>query len=75
MFEPVSGANNTTVEERVAQGLEHTQRFVERRLQPEEGKRKLAFLSFSSGTTGRPKVRETIMSVPLSWAEVRSSMG
>ncbi|KAH9903440.1 amp dependent CoA ligase [Cubamyces lactineus] len=55
VFEPVPGANDTTVEELVAQGLEHTQRFVERRLQPGEGKRKLAFLSFSSGTTGRPK--------------------
>ncbi|KAI0325517.1 amp dependent CoA ligase [Cubamyces sp. BRFM 1775] len=55
VFESVPGANNTTAEELVVQGLEHTQQFVERRLRPGEGKRKLAFLSFSSGTTGRPK--------------------
>lgn len=31
--------------------------FVERRLAKGEAKTKVAFLSFSSGTTGRPKVR------------------
>ncbi|KAI0657465.1 amp dependent CoA ligase [Cubamyces menziesii] len=46
---------HVTIEQLVAEGLEQTQRFVERRLGPGEGKRKLAFLSFSSGTTGRPK--------------------
>ncbi|KAH9903423.1 amp dependent CoA ligase [Cubamyces lactineus] len=46
---------HVTVEQLVAEGLERTQQFVERRLGPGEGKRKLAFLSFSSGTTGRPK--------------------
>ncbi|KAI0325523.1 amp dependent CoA ligase [Cubamyces sp. BRFM 1775] len=46
---------HVTVEQLVAEGVEQTQRFVERRLGPGEGKRKLAFLSFSSGTTGRPK--------------------
>ncbi|OJT02330.1 4-coumarate--CoA ligase-like 7 [Trametes pubescens] len=55
VFDAVHGASNTTVHELIAEGLEHTQQFVERRLQPGEGKRKLAFLSFSSGTTGRPK--------------------
>lgn len=30
--------------------------FVERTLEPGEGRTKLAFLSFSSGTTGKPKV-------------------
>lgn len=57
VFDAVPGASNTTVHELIAEGLEHTQQFVERKLQPGEGKRKLAFLSFSSGTTGRPKVR------------------
>ncbi|CDO75537.1 hypothetical protein BN946_scf184776.g3 [Trametes cinnabarina] len=55
VFDPVPGASNLTVHELIAQGLEHTQQFVEPRLKPGEGKRKLAFLSFSSGTTGRPK--------------------
>ncbi|KAI0356905.1 amp dependent CoA ligase [Trametes cingulata] len=55
VFDPVEGARNTDVHALVAEGLEHTQKFVERRLGPGEGKRKLAFLSFSSGTTGRPK--------------------
>ncbi|KAI8989132.1 amp dependent CoA ligase [Trametes punicea] len=55
VFDAVPGANITTVHTLIAQGLEHTQRFAEPRLQPGESKRKLAFLSFSSGTTGRPK--------------------
>ncbi|KAI0672316.1 amp dependent CoA ligase [Trametes maxima] len=50
-----TSSNFASVDALIAQGLEHTQRFVERKLQPGEGKRKLAFLSFSSGTTGRPK--------------------
>jgi 4-coumarate--CoA ligase len=40
----------------VAYGLAHPPNFVERRLRPGEGKTKVAFLSFSSGTTGKPKV-------------------
>ncbi|KAI0634243.1 amp dependent CoA ligase [Trametes polyzona] len=55
VFDNVPGANIVTVDKLVEEGLEHTQQFVERRLQPGEGRRKLAFLSFSSGTTGRPK--------------------
>ncbi|KAI0827404.1 amp dependent CoA ligase [Trametes gibbosa] len=55
VFDAAPGADNVTVHALVAEGLELTQQFVERRLQPGEGKRKLAFLSFSSGTTGRPK--------------------
>lgn len=40
----------------VEEGVGQIKRFNERRLSPGEGKTKLAFLSFSSGTTGRPKV-------------------
>ncbi|KAF9046777.1 phenylacetyl-CoA ligase [Panaeolus papilionaceus] len=36
-------------------GLRNQTMYAERRLSPGEGKTKLAFLSFSSGTTGRPK--------------------
>ncbi|KII86993.1 hypothetical protein PLICRDRAFT_177701 [Plicaturopsis crispa FD-325 SS-3] len=44
-----------TVNELVAYGLSQVPSFVERKLAPGEAKTKLAFLSFSSGTTGRPK--------------------
>ena len=37
-------------------GIRNKTSFVERILKPGEGKTKLALLSFSSGTTGRPKV-------------------
>ena len=46
----------------ITYGLAHPPNFVERRLRPGEGKTKVAFLSFSSGTTGKPKVG-TICSV------------
>ncbi|OCH94572.1 amp dependent CoA ligase [Obba rivulosa] len=39
----------------IADGLARPPSFIERRLQPGEAKEKLAFLSLSSGTTGRPK--------------------
>jgi 4-coumarate--CoA ligase len=42
--------------ELIAYGLAHKPNFVERRLDPGEAKTKVAFLSFSSGTTGKPKV-------------------
>src|ERR1700683_3768261 len=45
-----------TLEDLVAEGLNIEPHFVERRLAPREAKTKVAFLSFSSGTTGRPKV-------------------
>lgn len=41
----------------IAYGLSQKPNFVERRLAKGEAKTKLAFLSFSSGTTGKPKVR------------------
>ncbi|KAF9811107.1 hypothetical protein IEO21_06656 [Rhodonia placenta] len=50
-----SSKSHKTVEEIVKQGLSSPLNYRERRLQPGEGRRKLAFLSLSSGTTGRPK--------------------
>jgi len=44
-----------TISSLVDEGLAQQTTFVERRLKPGEGKTKLAFLSFSSGTTGKPK--------------------
>ncbi|EAU85801.1 phenylacetyl-CoA ligase [Coprinopsis cinerea okayama7 len=44
-----------TVEGLVQYGLSQPISFTELKLRPGEGKTKLAFLSFSSGTTGRPK--------------------
>ena len=46
-----------TISDLVGEGLGKPATFTERRLAPGEAKTKLAFLSFSSGTTGRPKVR------------------
>ncbi|CCM01556.1 uncharacterized protein FIBRA_03615 [Fibroporia radiculosa] len=46
---------HVTLNQLVAEGLAAPQSFVERKLKPGEGRTKLAFLSFSSGTTGRPK--------------------
>lgn len=45
------------VDDLVVEGLNSAPNYVERKLEPGEGKTKLAFLSFSSGTTGKPKVR------------------
>ncbi|KXN84605.1 4-coumarate--CoA ligase 3 [Leucoagaricus sp. SymC.cos] len=50
-----SGIGKITVEDMVHLGRTHAPAFEERKLKPGEGKTKLAFLSFSSGTTGRPK--------------------
>jgi 4-coumarate--CoA ligase len=52
----VPGSAHTTLNDLVAFGLTEKSNFVERRLYPGEAKTKLAFLSFSSGTTGQPKV-------------------
>ncbi|KAI0943773.1 hypothetical protein AcW1_002856 [Taiwanofungus camphoratus] len=52
---PPSRTPHPTVDELVAEGLAQPPRFVERRLAPGEARTKLAFLSFSSGTTGKPK--------------------
>lgn len=45
-----------SLQELIDEGLSRPQAYQERRLSPGEGKTKLAFLSFSSGTTGKPKV-------------------
>ena len=55
----VDGASygaQTTVQNVIDEGLASTSTFQERVLQPGEGKTKVAFLNFSSGTTGTPKV-------------------
>ena len=44
-----------TVSQLVKEGLTQPRRYVEPKLEPGEGKTKLALLLFSSGTTGRPK--------------------
>ncbi|KAF5360393.1 hypothetical protein D9756_004584 [Leucocoprinus leucothites] len=50
-----SKIGKVSVEDMVQLGRTHASSFQERKLKPGEGKTKLAFLSFSSGTTGRPK--------------------
>jgi 4-coumarate--CoA ligase len=59
-LDTLDGRGQSTVapdlNELIAFGLAHPPNFVERRLNPGEGKTKVAFLSFSSGTTGKPKV-------------------
>ncbi|TFL04442.1 hypothetical protein BDV98DRAFT_562245 [Pterulicium gracile] len=55
---PSTGSGYTTVSQLVDEGLrlsKQGKRFEELKLKPGEAKTKLAFLSFSSGTTGRPK--------------------
>jgi len=44
------------VHDLVEHGLNQEAKFVECRLEPGEAKTKVAFLLFSSGTTGKPKV-------------------
>ncbi|KAI0075856.1 amp dependent CoA ligase [Panus rudis PR-1116 ss-1] len=44
-----------TIDELTNEGLSQFPTFVERKLAPGEAKKKVAFLSFSSGTTGKPK--------------------
>ncbi|KAL7284583.1 hypothetical protein ACG7TL_001876 [Trametes sanguinea] len=47
--------NTPNVQSLVEEGLREVQRFSERRLKQGEARKKLAFLLFSSGTTGKPK--------------------
>ncbi|KAG2153046.1 uncharacterized protein EDB93DRAFT_1136219 [Suillus bovinus] len=54
-IEGVDTAQRATVQVLVSQGLASAPNFTERKLAPAEGKTKVAFLNFSSGTTGRPK--------------------
>ncbi|KAG2032893.1 hypothetical protein BDR03DRAFT_903206 [Suillus americanus] len=53
--EDADAAQKLTVQALVSQGLASAPNFTERKLAPGEGKTKVAFLNFSSGTTGRPK--------------------
>lgn len=48
---------HATVDALIQEGLRMDSCFVERKLEPGEAMSKVAFLSFSSGTTGKPKVR------------------
>lgn len=50
-----------TLGELVSEGGSNKQHFVEKQLKAGEAKSKLAFLSFSSGTTGQAKVRTFIL--------------
>ncbi|KAG6333812.1 hypothetical protein ID866_5272, partial [Astraeus odoratus] len=52
---PSSQGMFLTVQDLISQGLSIPSSFRERHLRPGEGKTKIAFLNFSSGTTGRPK--------------------
>ncbi|KAJ7109969.1 phenylacetyl-CoA ligase [Mycena epipterygia] len=52
--EPYNG-NHETLSKLVSFGSSKPQSFVERKLRPGEAKTKVAFYSFSSGTTGKPK--------------------
>lgn len=54
-----------TIQNLIDEGLSRPQAFTERRLNPGEGRTKLAFLSFSSGTTGKPKVCDCFLFVTL----------
>ncbi|KAH7926478.1 acetyl-CoA synthetase-like protein [Leucogyrophana mollusca] len=48
-------SSQKSVDSLVKEGLSHNPNFVERKLKPGEGQTKIAFLNFSSGTTGKPK--------------------
>ncbi|OAX33663.1 acetyl-CoA synthetase-like protein [Rhizopogon vinicolor AM-OR11-026] len=48
-------SNKMTVDNLIQNGLRSEPNFVERKLQKGEAKTKVAFLCFSSGTTGKPK--------------------
>lgn len=56
LFDPVPGSPQANVQDLVTEGLKGSLRFTERRLKPGEAKKKLALFCFSSGTTGKPKV-------------------
>jgi len=51
------GSSQMTIDHLIQDGLRSELNFIERKLQKGEAKTKVAFLSFSSGTTGKPKVR------------------
>ncbi|KAF9810705.1 hypothetical protein IEO21_06839 [Rhodonia placenta] len=53
---PTGTPTHTTVPQLIAEGKKAGCKFTERKLAPGEARTKLAFLCFSSGTTGLPKV-------------------
>ncbi|KAN0087717.1 hypothetical protein V8E55_006338 [Tylopilus felleus] len=55
VFDEVPGGVHISVEALIQEGLRLDRSFVERKLKPGEAKSKIAFLNFSSGTTGKPK--------------------
>ncbi|KAH9044383.1 amp dependent CoA ligase [Lactarius pseudohatsudake] len=61
-LDTIHGPRSSTIapdlHELITYGLAHQPYFVERALRPGEGRTKIAFLSFSSGTTGKPKAVE-----------------
>ncbi|KAG8949718.1 hypothetical protein FRC04_008258 [Tulasnella sp. 424] len=80
MAPPTSSPTSTnmalpTVEELVQEGLglPLPPAFVEKRLTPGESQRKIAFLSFSSGTTGKPKLSLVVFS-RFSWIDFLKSI-
>ena len=58
----VPTGTHVTIDALVSEGNAVPPTYQEVRLAPGEGKTKLAFLSFSSGTTGLPKVRPCFVS-------------
>ena len=56
LFDPVADSPYDNMQDLVKFGLGQVQQFTPLRLPRAGAKTKLAFLSFSSGTTGRPKV-------------------
>ncbi|RDX52628.1 acetyl-CoA synthetase-like protein [Lentinus brumalis] len=55
LFDPVAGSSFDNIQDLVKLGLGQVQQFTPLRLSPGDAKKKLALLSFSSGTTGKPK--------------------
>jgi acyl-coenzyme A synthetase/AMP-(fatty) acid ligase len=53
-------SNQIKVDSLIQRGLRSEPNFVERRLRKGEAKTKVAFFSFSSGTTGKPKVCQAL---------------
>ncbi|KAE9400526.1 phenylacetyl-CoA ligase [Gymnopus androsaceus JB14] len=76
-------ANTITLDELVSSGATTPRTFSECRLKPGEAKTKVAFLSFSSGTTGKPKavaiphysIISNVVQMSVHWNVIGSSTG
>lgn len=64
VFDEVPGSAHPSVEALIQEGLRMDQCFIERKLKPGEARSKIALLNFSSGTTGKPKVRVSCSQIP-----------